>query len=972
MANEGIFRFTALRAAKEKLRRPATKTRFPLYTPTTETPFYLSFVNAKKGGASRAALTALAEQFKTSGHYVRDVALLPLELVSLLRWAAKNANEPITGITFGDEFKTLYGKKLTDLAATNDWKVSYDALADTILADALSGRREEHIEDVTLSFKLLTLGDRTAKDDEVPFEGTLGDFVAKVTIVVPQILGPFETRPTTEPTSTPVPVPAEPEATVAMRERLAGLAEAHRELSALIVAGSTVETPTTEEPPRARATTETGSGAGSVPLIDSGDDLFFTKAAMARLSEATTKLLLELHFSRDFLEPFRAIARLEAEMHHIGSQLASLLAPQTMLVLGGVTLNATKLKQSLGFADAWAAAKGMPGGSKAGCGFGVGVGDLLMVQQKLKAYEVAEFAHVENVLAGETRERDHRRLNLREEIVTTTRESETEREKDLQTSERNELQNEASKTVKDSMALEAGLQVNGSYGPTISFSASMKASYSSSVEETQKKAASYSHEVTERTAERTRELVRTERRVRVLEEIEEINKHRFENTSSTKHIRGVYRWLNKIYDAQVFNYGKRMMYEFVIPEPAAYFLYAMIENPPKDLELKKPDPPEFNGMPLKPSNLSRTNYLDYVAQYQVPSVPPPPPEFQVAAYFDKQDGGEKAGNFGRSGKVEVPAGYAAVGATVHSGYCWSGDDHVFVILLGGKKYDGSNAWLRLWKDFNSRRKELSVSYTLFSATAFALGVDVFCQLQPEGFAQWQHAVYDAVINAYLQQKADYDDALKQAKLAEQPQEFGRNPLENRRMERDELKKLAIEMLIANPFLNVNSFQGGNEPVMNLDAACKNGSFIRFFENAFEWNNILYVMYPYFWARHAKWVSALHLTDADPDFAAFLKAGAARVQVPVRPGFERAVAHYCQFGEIWEGHDAPLMDDELYVPIVDEITESLGKPHDPPVPYPEGSEPWEVTVPTELVILENLEEVPHLRDIMTGQDITVIS
>jgi hypothetical protein len=972
MANEGIFRFTALRAAKEKLRRPATKTRFPLYTPTTETPFYLSFVNAKKGGATRAALTALAEQFKTSGHYVREVALLPLELIPLLRWAAKNANEPITGITFADEFKTLYGKKLSDLAATNEWKSSYNALADTILADALSGRREEHIEDVTLSFKLLTLGDRTAKGDEVPFEGTLGDFVAKVTIVVPQILGPFETRPTTEPTTTPVPVPTESETTVAMRERLAAVAEAHRELSALIVAGSTVEAPTTEKPPRARATSGTGGEtSGGHPLIDAGNDLFFTKEAIGRLSEATIKLLAELHFSRDYLEPFRAVAALEAEMHHLGAQLASLLAPRSILLLGGVTLDKTKLQQSLGFGASLPAAKGMPSGPKAGCGFGVGIGDLLMVQQKLKAYEVAEFAHVENVLAGETRERDHRRLNLREEIQITTTESETEREKDLQTTERNELQNEASKTVKDSMALEAGLQVNGSYGPTISFSASMKASYSSSVEETQKKAASYSHEVTERTAERTRELVRTERRVRVLEEIEEINKHRFENTSP-KHIRGVYRWLNKIYDAQVFNYGKRMMYEFVIPEPAAYFLYAMIENPPKDLEVKKPDPPEYNGMPLKPSNLGRTNYLDYVAQYQVPNVPPPPPEFQVVAYFDKQDGGEKVGHFGRSGKVEIPDGYAAVGATVHSGYNYEEDGQNFTILLGGKLYDGSNAWLHLWKDFNPRWKELSIAYTLFHAFSFALGVDVFCKIQPEGFAKWQHTVYDAVINAYLQQKADYEDALKQAKLAEQPQEFGRNPLENRRMERDELKKLAIEMLIANPFLNINSFQGGNEPVMNLDAACKNGSFIRFFENAFEWNNILYVMYPYFWARHAKWVSALHLTDVDPDFAAFLKAGAARVQVPVRPGFERAVAHYCQFGEIWDGHDAPLMDDELYVPIVDEITESLGKPHDPPVPYPEGSEPWEVTVPTELVILENLEEVPHLRDIMTGQDITVIS
>jgi len=131
------------------------------------------------------------------------------------------------------------------------------------------------------------------------------------------------------------------------------------------------------------------------------------------------------------------------------------------------------------------------------------------------------------------------------------------------------------------------------------------------------------------------------------------------------------------------------------------------------------------------------------------------------------------------------------------------------------------------------------------------------------------------------------------------------------------------------------------------------------------------MYPYFWSRHVRWTAALHLSDADPDFVAFLKAGAARVQVPVRPGFERAVAHFCQFGEIWEGHDAPLIDDDLFVPIIDEITESLGKPEEPPRPYPPNSQPWEVTIPTALVILQNLEEVPNIRDVLTDKPITIV-
>lgn len=169
----------------------------------------------------------------------------------------------------------------------------------------------------------------------------------------------------------------------------------------------------------------------------------------------------------------------------------------------------------------------------------------------------------------------------------------------------------------------------------------------------------------------------------------------------------------------------------------------------------------------------------------------------------------------------------------------------------------------------------------------------------------------------------------------------------------------------------DSYYSSAEPLMRLDSACENGSWIRFFENAFEWNNLVYVFYPYFWGRHPGWISAIHLTDPDPDFAGFLRAGAARVQVPVRPGFEKAVAHFCQFHEVWNGNDPPLRDDDLYVPIVDEIAANLGKFDNDGVPYPDGAQPWEVRIPTELVVVQNLEEIPSIIDALTGNPITLI-
>ena len=49
----------------------------------------------------------------------------------------------------------------------------------------------------------------------------------------------------------------------------------------------------------------------------------------------------------------------------------------------------------------------------------IGVGDLKIVKQRLARYEAGELAHIENVLAHEKRDRQHRRLRQFEEIVTT-------------------------------------------------------------------------------------------------------------------------------------------------------------------------------------------------------------------------------------------------------------------------------------------------------------------------------------------------------------------------------------------------------------------------------------------------------------------------------------------------------------------------------------------------------------------------
>lgn len=134
------------------------------------------------------------------------------------------------------------------------------------------------------------------------------------------------------------------------------------------------------------------------------------------------------------------------------------------------------------------------------------------------------------------------------------------------------------------------------------------------------------------------------------------------------------------------------------------------------------------------------------------------------------------------------------------------------------------------------------------------------------------------------------------------------------------------------------------------------------------------MYPYFWGRKSYWADRLAFEDPDPQFDEFLKSGFARVQVPVRPGFEAAIDQYVptakwskssmtqefltldsflHFGELWDGGPLPPISSPLFLRIADEIAERAQKPGQE---IPQG-EPWKVRIPTTLVKLRPDDNLP---------------
>jgi hypothetical protein len=142
---------------------------------------------------------------------------------------------------------------------------------------------------------------------------------------------------------------------------------------------------------------------------------------------------------------------------------------------------------------------------------------------------------------------------------------------------------------------------------------------------------------------------------------------------------------------------------------------------------------------------------------------------------------------------------------------------------------------------------------------------------------------------------------------------------------------------------------GEFPVPKLDVARSKGRHVQFLEQAFEWPQLSYICYPYFWAVPPRWVDLMNRgDDVDPFFTDFLQAGYARVLLAVTPAYDHAVCHYLHCGEPWDGGDTPVIGDPLFIPLYQELREQTD---DMANAVAEG-EPWDFRLPTSLVYLED--------------------
>ena len=168
------------------------------------------------------------------------------------------------------------------------------------------------------------------------------------------------------------------------------------------------------------------------------------------------------------------------------------------------------------------------------------------------------------------------------------------------------------------------------------------------------------------------------------------------------------------------------------------------------------------------------------------------------------------------------------------------------------------------------------------------------------YKQWQVNVFAALRDTAYAKYSMVQESLRQrrAELARQI-DSAADADTLRQMEREEIVRLTLAWIVPG-FPGTATAPGGmGEPQGLSDAswqqALEFGEYIKFVHAAIDWGRLAYFLCPYFWSDRQ--VDRLFLRHPDPAHRDFLRAGAARVVVPIVPGFEEELTAFIDLGRV---------------------------------------------------------------------------
>lgn len=567
------------------------------------------------------------------------------------------------------------------------------------------------------------------------------------------------------------------------------------------------------------------------------------------------------------------------------------------------------------------------------------IGDLQMVRQRLLRYQSGEIARIENVMRGERREVTHKRTQRQfDEQKQTTAEMQI-----LQNDaadERSNLQEESRKTVAETTETNQYNKFTSSYGPPTqatldgSWSKTVQAGAAPGLDDGTR----FARDILNKTVKRISRSVSQTRSSSSMSQTEDSVLSLVDNTAGTHSMRAVFRWLNKVYEACVVNYGQRLMMEFMVCRPAASFIAH--EQALAGQDFIKPVPPLHLGV-VTFEDIGPHNYARLSAYYGVLDLAPPPLAQRFAS-VTLRNGEEK--------QIAIPAGYCATNAFVNYVSTPPGLPAP-VVLVGRQTF--SAAALPGALPLNGEDDSVPVSVLDYcpslsppGAAQVQVNVEIACAPSAHCMDQWRLRTYTSIMHAYQERLAAYYTRSDTGAQARAP---ARSPLANRQIEQRELKNACLRLLLER-LLTLTGMAAQDDSLSPpSEFAVNEPRYLQFFDEVLEWNEMVYSFY----ASPGPGVggAALELGslagDDDALFASFLQAGQARVLLPVQAAHVMAFLYFYSAGMLWISQDrlAPVNPGDIA--LLNDLKHAEPKYH----PMERVGPCWEVVVPTAMQVLD---------------------
>lgn len=554
-----------------------------------------------------------------------------------------------------------------------------------------------------------------------------------------------------------------------------------------------------------------------------------------------------------------------------------------------------------------------------------------LLKDKIHCYVPADMAYIEVVAAGETKKRIHESKELVETQLETEENLVQKEERDLQVTDRSTLHTEIEKQMQASLDVSA--KVSGKIkGQEYEVSSDGKLSKQGS----EKTAREVFREAVTKAAYSMQKTTRTLRKERRQIETNEVNKHVFTNTTDKPFITK-YFYVNQQRKAQVYDYGMRLIVELIIPSPAELFEALWKER--AKFDQTEPLEPNFD---VRIEQINADNYLRLGQDWHVADLEAPPSETIFVTV--SSDVASKSGSFPLS--VTIPQGYEAkkvrLNGTFDTDRAGTGtvDFQIgnvnFQYKEGGSDGNGTSDTISrsdadLDPDWSGGQYTIGV--TANNMEDWTATLTLTCALSSATRLEWKMKVfaklkdaYDASVVKYIAERKAYDEALAEHNEKWNLRLKSRHPFFNRETAFTELKRSSIFMMCQS-FAEANYNLPGGEPkqpsppidaINRRSEPCGLPEFDRpnakqfgheayFWDRAFDWDLMSYILFDYFWNPMCNWKENFDVDHPDAMFRAFLQAGYARVHVPVAEGMEEDVEWYLLTGQKWGQQGKPPLD-----------------------------------------------------------------